>query len=426
MTHLTPHRKQQFLLVLTDLLSALVVWVFFLLYRWVAYDNTAMSMQEMAIRIVHLYKPMLAYPFFCCVVYYLSGFYTRPFGKSIGRITFLTLFSAIIIALFTFFLIVIDDVVDSYRGVYSTPLLVLFVIQFLFTWMARIAVTFATGSHKHMPKTVSIKPDGTRPQLEPDTERVVILSDEKTDKEELYRLIGALYPTGVEIAYRAEVYDMVAGSARITDMYGEPLVDVTAPSMSDSQLCIKRAFDIAVSAVCLLLLSPVMAVIALAIRKESKGAVIYRQQRVGHFGRTFTIYKFRTMQQNAEQGLPQLASDDDPRITPLGRILRRYRLDELPQFWNVLKGDMSIVGPRPEREFFIQQIETVAPYYCLIYKMRPGLTSWGPIKVGYTDTLDKMVARLKYDLSYMDNMSLRLDLKIIARTFEVLIDGRGK
>jgi lipopolysaccharide/colanic/teichoic acid biosynthesis glycosyltransferase len=176
----------------------------------------------------------------------------------------------------------------------------------------------------------------------------------------------------------------------------------------------------------LVLLLPVYIILSLLVWFTSEGPILYRQERIGLHGKPFKILKFRTMRVHAESGIPQLSADNDPRITRVGRVLRKYRLDELPQFLNILLGDMSIVGPRPERRYFIEQIEEKAPYYCLIYKIRPGLTSWGPIKVGYTDTLDKMVRRLNYDIVYLENMSLRLDLKIIFHTIGVILDGKGK
>ena len=197
--------------------------------------------------------------------------------------------------------------------------------------------------------------------------------------------------------------------------------------MTDAELCIKRAFDIFASATGLVLLSPLFAIIALQVKLSSKGAVLYSQERIGKYGLPFNIYKFRTMVANAEEeGLPQLTHDNDPRITRIGHWLRKYRLDELPQLWNILCGDMSIVGPRPERAYFIEQIMTDAPYYCLLYKVRPGLTSWGPIRVGYTDTIEKMIERLNCDIVYVENMSLLLDLKILFYTTGVILRGKGK
>ena len=196
--------------------------------------------------------------------------------------------------------------------------------------------------------------------------------------------------------------------------------------MSDAEICIKRAFDIITSAIGLLVLSPLFGLIALQIKLGSKGPVFYSQERVGLYGLPFKIYKFRTMIDHAESGVPQLTLDDDPRITKGGRWLRKYRLDELPQLWNILRGDMSIVGPRPERPYFIEQIMKEAPYYCLLYKVRPGLTSWGPIRVGYTDTMEKMIERLNSDVVYVENMSLLLDLKILFFTIGVIIHGKGQ
>ena len=179
------------------------------------------------------------------------------------------------------------------------------------------------------------------------------------------------------------------------------------------------------SAVALLALTPVFAVIALLIKRDSAGPVFYRQTRVGYRKRPFGIIKFRSMRTDAESGGPALSTPDDPRITHVGRFLRKYRLDELPQFWNVLRGDMSLVGPRPEREHYVRQIVERVPYYSMIHQVRPGITSWGMVKYGYASSVDEMIERLRYDLLYIENVSFGLDIKILFHTVNTVLTGKG-
>lgn len=257
-------------------------------------------------------------------------------------------------------------------------------------------------------------------------EAVIIALDQIVAETRLFNIISMLYPFKVEISFVPRVYDILVGAARISQVSDSPLITITNLRMGFVQRKIKRGSDIVISLACLLLLSPLFLLCALLIACTSKGGVIYKQERIGLFGRPFQILKFRTMVVDSESNTPQLTFPNDPRVTKVGHWLRKYRLDEIPQFLNVLKGEMSLVGPRPERQYFIEKIQEKAPYYCLIYKLRPGLTSWGPIKVGYTDTVDKMVERLKYDIVYMENMSILLDLRIIFHTFRVLFDGKGQ
>jgi exopolysaccharide biosynthesis polyprenyl glycosylphosphotransferase len=195
--------------------------------------------------------------------------------------------------------------------------------------------------------------------------------------------------------------------------------------MSQSTANLKRCGDAVVSALALITLSPLLAAIAIAVKFSSKGPVFYRQERIGYHKKPFRILKFRTMRADAEANGPQLSTAEDPRITPVGRILRKYRLDELPQFWNVLLGEMSIVGPRPEREYFIRQIMARAPYYALIHQVRPGITSWGMVRHGYASDVDQMIDRLQYDLLYIANVSLLVDLKILVYTVNTVFTGKG-
>ena len=248
---------------------------------------------------------------------------------------------------------------------------------------------------------------------------------DKSDDYQVFTIINSLFKFNIDIQFTPRLYEILTGSAKINKLEMSPLVSITDSSMSDWEASLKRFLDILISFISLILLSPFFIYFAIRIKKDSKGSVFYKQERIGRFGLPFKIVKFRTMYTNSENGVPKLSSADDERITPFGRILRKYRFDEMPQFWNILKGDMSIVGPRPERRYYINQIIEEAPYYCLLYKIRPGLTSWGPIKIGYSDSVEKMVERLNFDIIYMENMSLFTDFKILIYTIEIIFNGKG-
>lgn len=453
----TTYRKQQLKYIVVDLLSAECVWMLFLLFRWIVYEGRIFGVDTILIPAFKFYQPLILYPLSSVLIYYLSGFYLRPQpqNKRIPKVFGNTLVCAFIISLSAFFCIAINDNINDYTDYYLS-LVVLFLLQLIISFLSRLSValydnirwkkgymkirTLVVGDKESACQIVeelcptdnvlSINLSDINTISEVITtnriQRVIIATTSDVSKEFLYQLINRIYPLQVEISFTPSVYDMLIGAAHISNLEGTPLVTITEQSMSDWQICVKRLADILTSLFCLVLLSPLYLIIAILVKTSSPGPIIYKQERIGLYGRPFMIWKFRTMEKNAEQTTPLLTSPNDSRITPIGHCLRKYRLDELPQFWNVLKGDMSIVGPRPERAYYIQQIMQKAPYYCLLYKIRPGLTSWGPIRVGYTDTIEKMIQRLNFDMVYMENMSLLLDIKILFYTIRVIVDGKGQ
>lgn len=187
----------------------------------------------------------------------------------------------------------------------------------------------------------------------------------------------------------------------------------------------KRCCDVTLSLVGLVFFAPVIMLLGLIVKIQSSGPMIFSQERVGLRNKPFTLYKLRSMIDGAETDVPLLSKKDDERVTPIGRFMRRYRLDELPNLWNVLKGDMSIVGPRPERRYFIDKLAVMSPQYTLLLDIRPGLTSWGIVKYGYASSIREMQERMRYDLAYREKFTLSLDFKIMVYTFRVVLKGEG-
>ncbi len=192
-----------------------------------------------------------------------------------------------------------------------------------------------------------------------------------------------------------------------------------------SQLTVKMIIECIITIICLILLIPVNLILALLIKFSGRGPVVYSQQRVGRSGVSFPIYKFRSMYFGTGDGIQLLSGKNDNRITVIGRFMRKHKLDEIPNFINVLKGEMSIVGPRPEQQFFIDQIVLREPQYKLLQNLKPGITSWGQVKYGYASNVDQMIERLKYDLYYLENRSLWFDMKIIYCTIGIIFKGEG-
>lgn len=256
----------------------------------------------------------------------------------------------------------------------------------------------------------------------------VILAFEKSERRHLNNLLHTLekHRHRLVIKVAPDMYDILLGKAQMQHPYGTALVEIEPHLIPTWFRFIKRSIDIIGSGLFLLLFAPVYAFVAWRVRRSSPGTIFYRQERMGRYGKPFMIYKFRSMYTDAEKSGPKLSTDNDDRCTPWGRTMRKYRLDEIPQFWNVLKGDMSLVGPRPERRFYLDQIAEKAPHVYQLLKVRPGITSWGQVKFGYASSVDEMVQRLKYDILYIESISLILDIKILLYTVLVIIQGRGK
>jgi exopolysaccharide biosynthesis polyprenyl glycosylphosphotransferase len=220
--------------------------------------------------------------------------------------------------------------------------------------------------------------------------------------------------------------DFLIGNVKISAILQEPLISISTSDLPVWQYFIKRFMDVTFSTLAMILLIPLYIFCIIGIKISSKGPIFYLQERIGINGKPFQIIKFRSMVVNAETDTPQLSKKDDPRITKFGRFMRKTRLDETPQFANVLVGDMSLVGPRPERQYYIDQLVKVAPHYRLLLKVKPGMTSWGQVKFGYAENIDEMVERLKWDILYLDNMSLQTDIKILIYTALIVLKGSGK
>ena len=255
----------------------------------------------------------------------------------------------------------------------------------------------------------------------------VLIALEGRDHDALLEVLRLCDGKSVKLKLVPDFYTLIGGMARTEHMYGLPLIEVLPEPMPAWEQSMKRVMDMTVSLAVLVIGLPLWITIGLLIRLTSPGPAIYKQQRVGQQGRIFTLYKFRTMYVDAEARTgPVWATKDDPRVTPIGRWLRRTRLDEVPQFWNVLKGDMSLVGPRPERPFFVEQLAREIPLYNRRHRVKPGITGWAQVRWKYDNSLDDVRQKVKFDLFYIENMSLRMDLKIIFRTLYTMLAGKGQ
>ena len=461
--------KQAGKYILSDFISASVAWLLFniLRYEVFAIDEGADSLLDY-LQYPGVLGGQVVIPLFWLVLYYFSGYYNKPFGKSRLTELFSTFITVLIGTVFVFFALLLDDIPRSI-DIYYKLFFGMFGLQFFITYIPRLLIT-QSGMRKIKNREWAMKvliigaggkavriahdlyrlgydicgfvSEDERTPVKADRNQVlgtvedipvlmekenvdeIVLAVKSKNNKALLGILYSLYRYKRPIKVLADRFNMLS-KIQLRTIRGIPLVDVTDNNFSPAEQNIKLFLDKVCSVVALLLLSPLFAYIAWRVKKDSPGPVFFRQERIGYLGQPFWMYKFRTMYVNAEENGPSLSSEDDLRVTPFGRIMRKYRLDELPQFWNVLKGDMSLVGPRPERKYFIDEIVKTAPYYYLLHNVRPGITSLGMVKYGYAASVDKMVERMEYDILYYENMSLTLDLTILIYTVKTVITGKG-
>ncbi len=468
------HRTQRLLYITFDFLAASAAWILFYVFRKVQIEPQVFGVDVPIDLGMRFWAGAIGVPFAWIMLYYFTGFYNNVFRRS--RLddftrTFLTSLLGVILI---FFLLILDDTIVDYTNYYSL-FFTLFLLHLFITLIPRMIITGTTVRRVHQRKigfkTVMIGSNENAADVYMDiieqkkssgleilgfinihqkvhyqlqdhithlggvenmegilrdlSVEEVIIALEPSEHGKISDILNRLSLLDVRISAIPSMTDILSGKVKSTTIFGTPLQEVSHELMPAWQQNVKQLLDVFLSILSLIILLPLILFLIISVKISSPGPILYRQQRVGRFGRHFQIYKFRSMYHNAEENGPELSSKHDPRVTRFGQFMRKHRLDEIPNFLNVIKGDMALVGPRPEREYFINKITEQAPHYIHLHKVKPGITSWGQVKYGYAENVEEMIKRLRYDILYIENMSLFVDLKILFYTAITILKGRG-